>query len=67
MTSTEEVARISDERREYKFGFVTDIEQDFAPPGLDESTVRFISAKKDESRRDRPGDSGDLRQAGHPA
>jgi Fe-S cluster assembly protein SufB len=48
MTTTEEVARISDERREYKFGFVTDIEQDFAPPGLDESTVRFISAKKDE-------------------
>ncbi len=48
MTTTEEVARISDERREYKFGFVTDIEQDFAPPGLDESTVRFISAKKEE-------------------
>jgi Fe-S cluster assembly protein SufB len=48
MTTTEEVARISDERREYKFGFVTDIEQDFAPPGLDESTVRFISAKKGE-------------------
>jgi Fe-S cluster assembly protein SufB len=33
---------------EYKYGFVTDIESDRAPKGLDESTVRFISAKKGE-------------------
>jgi Fe-S cluster assembly protein SufB len=33
---------------EYKFGFVTDIEQDAAPPGLSEDIVRFISAKKNE-------------------
>jgi len=32
----------------YKYGFVTDIESDVAPMGLDESTIRFISAKKDE-------------------
>jgi Fe-S cluster assembly protein SufB len=32
----------------YKYGFVTDIESEQAPPGLDESTVRFISAKKHE-------------------
>src|SRR6202035_2981420 len=32
----------------YKYGFVTDIEADSAPPGLDEDTVRFISAKKGE-------------------
>jgi Fe-S cluster assembly protein SufB len=32
----------------YKYGFVTEIEADEAPPGLDEDTVRFISAKKDE-------------------
>jgi Fe-S cluster assembly protein SufB len=32
----------------YKYGFVTDIEADTAPPGLDEDTVRFISAKKEE-------------------
>jgi Fe-S cluster assembly protein SufB len=32
----------------YKYGFVTDIEADTAPPGLDEDTVRFISAKKGE-------------------
>ncbi len=33
---------------EYKWGFVTDIETDSAPKGLDEGTVRFISAKKKE-------------------
>jgi Fe-S cluster assembly protein SufB len=33
---------------QYKYGFVTDIESDKAPKGLDESTVRFISAKKGE-------------------
>ncbi|HYO10493.1 MAG TPA: Fe-S cluster assembly protein SufB [Tepidisphaeraceae bacterium] len=34
--------------REYKWGFVTDIEAESAPPGLNEETVRFISAKKNE-------------------
>jgi Fe-S cluster assembly protein SufB len=34
--------------REYKWGFVTDIEADTAPPGLNEEIVRFISAKKRE-------------------
>jgi Fe-S cluster assembly protein SufB len=33
---------------EYKYGFVTDIEMDTAPVGLNEDTVRFISAKKNE-------------------
>ena len=33
---------------QYKYGFVTDIESEKAPKGLDESTVRFISAKKGE-------------------
>ena len=33
---------------EYKYGFVTDIDADTAPKGLNESTVRFISAKKNE-------------------
>jgi len=33
---------------EYKYGFVTNIEQEFAPLGLNEDIVRFISAKKDE-------------------
>jgi len=35
-------------QRKYAFGFVTDIEQDVLPPGLNEDTVRFISAKKNE-------------------
>ena len=34
--------------REYKWGFVTDVEADSAPPGLNEDTIRFISAKKEE-------------------
>ncbi len=33
---------------EYKYGFVTDIEADTAPKGLNEGTVRFISAAKGE-------------------
>ncbi len=33
---------------DYKYGFVTDIEQEFAPKGLSEDIVRFISAKKEE-------------------
>ena len=32
----------------YKYGFVTDIDVDELPPGLNEDTVRFISAKKRE-------------------
>ena len=34
--------------RGYQHGFVTDIESDTAPPGLDESVVRMISARKRE-------------------
>jgi Fe-S cluster assembly protein SufB len=33
---------------DYKYGFVTDIEADSAPKGLNEDTIRFISAKKNE-------------------
>jgi len=33
---------------EYSAGFVTEIESETLPPGLDESVVRFISAKKQE-------------------
>jgi len=33
---------------QYKYGFFTDIESEKAPKGLDEDTVRFISAKKNE-------------------
>src|SRR5436190_5216193 len=34
--------------REYKYGFVTDVEQEVVPRGLDEDMVRLISAKKNE-------------------
>ncbi|GBE09705.1 MAG TPA: Fe-S cluster assembly protein SufB, partial [Gammaproteobacteria bacterium] len=35
-------------RKDYEHGFVTDIEADTVPPGLDEDVVRAISAKKGE-------------------
>src|SRR3989441_1883700 len=35
-------------KQEYKYGFVTDVEADSAPPGLNEDIVRLISAKKNE-------------------
>jgi len=34
--------------KKYEAGFVTDIETETAPPGLDEDTIRLISAKKEE-------------------
>src|SRR5438093_4182738 len=34
--------------REYEHGFVTDIEADTLPPGLNEDVVRAISARKNE-------------------
>jgi Fe-S cluster assembly protein SufB len=34
--------------QEYKHGWVTDIETETAPPGLNEDIIRFISAKKNE-------------------
>ena len=34
--------------KEYEYGFATDIESELAPKGLNEDTVRFISAKKNE-------------------
>ena len=39
---------IVDAHAQYAAGFVTDIESDTLPPGLDESVVKFISAKKNE-------------------
>src|SRR5215210_6529154 len=42
--STIERTALSD----YKYGFVTDIEADEAPKGLNENIIRFISAKKNE-------------------
>ena len=35
-------------QQEYKEGFVTDVEQEFVPKGLNEDIIRLISRKKDE-------------------
>lgn len=35
-------------KKEYAAGFITQIESDTLPPGLDENVIAFISAKKDE-------------------
>ena len=42
----EQVRSVTEQK--YKYGFVTDIETDTAPKGLNEDIVRFISAKKGE-------------------
>ncbi|HIM78025.1 MAG TPA: Fe-S cluster assembly protein SufB, partial [Rhodospirillales bacterium] len=44
--TVEQVQELADDK--YKYGFVTDIESETAPKGLNEDTVRFISAKKNE-------------------
>ena len=36
--------------QEYKYGFVTDVETDAIPVGLDEGVVELISAKKGEPK-----------------
>ncbi len=41
-----ELERLTD--RGYEFGFVTEVEQDTVPPGLNEGVIRTISAKKGE-------------------
>jgi Fe-S cluster assembly protein SufB len=43
---TETIEQIANQ--EYKYGFVTDIEADTAPPGLNEDIIRLISTKKGE-------------------
>ena len=45
-TSTEKIHELVD--KDYKYGFVTEIESDTIPKGLNEGVVRTISAKKEE-------------------
>src|SRR5947208_466311 len=45
-TSTTNIEELA--TREYKYGFVTQIESDLAPAGLNEDIVRLISSKKNE-------------------
>ena len=44
--STQALERLA--ASDYKYGFVTDIEQETVPPGLNEDVIRLISAKKEE-------------------
>ena len=48
MTDTVTARNLAPLREGYKYGFVSDIESESAPPGLNEDTVRFIAAKKHE-------------------
>jgi len=45
-TETQSVEDLA--RREYRYGFVTEIDEDRVPPGLSEEIVRLISEKKGE-------------------
>jgi Fe-S cluster assembly protein SufB len=45
-TATQTIEELAN--REYKYGFVTDVEMETVPRGLSEDTVRAISAKKNE-------------------
>ena len=36
--------------KDYEYGFVTDIESETLPPGLNENVIRTISKKKDEPK-----------------
>ncbi|MBA4683570.1 MAG: Fe-S cluster assembly protein SufB [Planctomycetes bacterium] len=46
MSEAEELQKLAD--KEYEFGFVTDVESDSLPPGLDEDTIREIVRRKGE-------------------
>ena len=46
MTERNAIERLAN--REYEYGFVTEIESEYAPKGLSEDVVRLISKKKNE-------------------
>ncbi|MGA0601079.1 Fe-S cluster assembly protein SufB [Caulobacter sp. KR2-114] len=48
MAAVKETVQSVAELERYKHGFVTEIEQEMAPKGLSEETVRYISAQKNE-------------------
>jgi Fe-S cluster assembly protein SufB len=45
-TATDTIEKLA--TRDYKYGFVTDVEQEIAPKGLNEDIIRLISTKKAE-------------------
>ena len=46
MSTTEEIKQLTEQG--YKYGFVTEVEEDKVPKGLSEETIRLISRKKEE-------------------
>jgi Fe-S cluster assembly protein SufB len=46
MSSVDQIQDLT--KQEYKWGFVTSVEEDRLPPGLNEDIIRAIAAKKDE-------------------
>jgi Fe-S cluster assembly protein SufB len=46
--ATADTTKLVEQVSEYKYGFTTNIKQEFAPKGLNEDTVKFISNKKEE-------------------
>ncbi len=46
--TVETIRQVEEATGKYKYGFVTDIEVDKAPKGLNKDTIRLISAKKNE-------------------
>ena len=47
MSSKNTISRKSDlSKQDYKWGFVTDVQTELAPKGLNEDIVRLISSKK---------------------
>jgi Fe-S cluster assembly protein SufB len=50
MSYTEKELKEELDNKSYEFGFVTDIESEKAPIGLNEDTVKLISSKKNEPK-----------------
>ena len=48
MSYTEKELKKELDNKSYEFGFVTDIESEKAPTGLNEDIIRLISSKKNE-------------------
>lgn len=46
--ATKNAEALAAANKKYEWGFATELEQEFAPKGLSEDTIRFISAKKGE-------------------
>ena len=46
--ATKNAEALAAANKKYEWGFATEVEQEFAPKGLNEDTVRYISAKKGE-------------------